>query len=515
MATFELAEKAILLRPGDDVAVAKEPLAAGTKLNFQGTCLELTAAIPPGHKIALRPVPPDGPVRKYGQIIGFATQPIAPGEWVHLHNLGLKDFARDYAFASEVIEPDYVPEDQRRTFEGYLRADGRVGTRNYVAVLSTVNCSAAATRRIADRFRDSVPRDFPHVDGVVALIHQGGCGANLNATGTVWLQRVLAGYAQHPNVAGYVLVGLGCEVNQALGLMEKHGLFQRGTPHRPPVISIQQAGGLAKAVEAGVRAVAQMLPEANACRRSRQSADKLVLGTECGGSDAHSGITANPAVGWAVDELVRQGGTAVLGETPEMYGAEHLLTRRVRRADVGEKLIQRLRWWREHVAFFDCEINNNPGPGNKDGGLTTIYEKSLGAIAKGGTTPINAVYEYAQRITETGLVLMDTPGYDPPSVAGLVAGGANLIAFTTGCGSVFGCKPVPSLKVASHSKLYHHLSDDMDINAGVILEGRTVEEVGRQIFEELLAVASGRPTKSEAQGVGEEEFVPWYLGPTL
>jgi len=515
MATFELAEKAILLAPGDDVAVAREPLAAGTQLHFQGTCLEVKGDLPAGHKIALRAVPLGGPVRKYGQIIGFATRPIQPGEQVHLHNLGIQDFVRDYAFATDVVEPDYVPEAQRRTFEGYRREDGRVGTRNYVLVLSTVNCSATAARRIAERFRDCVSRDFPHVDGVVALTHQGGCGSNPRATGAIWLQRVLAGYAQHPNVAGYLLVGLGCECNQARSLIESYGLSQRGTASPPPVISIQEVGGLAKAVEAGVREVAKLLPVANACRRTPQPASKLVLGTECGGSDAHSGITANPAVGWAADEIVRQGGTVILGETPEMYGAEHLLTRRARRADIGEKLIERLRWWQRYLAFFDCEINNNPAPGNQEGGLTNIYEKSLGAIAKGGTTPVNAVYEYAQRVTASGLVLMDTPGYDPPSVAGLVAGGANLIVFTTGRGSVFGCKPVPSLKVASHSRLYHHLSDDMDINAGVILEGRTVAEVGRQIFEALLAVASGQPTRSEAQGVGEEEFVPWYLGPTL
>jgi altronate hydrolase len=514
MATFELAAKAILLGPGDDVAVAKESLAAGTKLNFKGTCIELSTDVPQGHKIALRTVAVDAPVRKYGQIIGFATREIAPGDHVHVHNLGIKDFARDYAFATEVVEPDYVSEEERRTFEGYLREDSRVGTRNYVVLLSTVHCSATATRRIADCFRD-VRQDYPHVDGVVALTHQGGCGANIGGTGTVWLQRVLAGYAKHPNVAGYVLVALGCEVNQAVHLIENHGLLQIGTTRRPPVVSIQAEGGLAKAVEAGVREVAKLLPAANAGRRTTQPAAKLVLGTECGGSDANSGITANPAVGWAADEIVRQGGTAILSETPEMYGAEHLLTRRARSVAVGEKLIERIRWWENYVAFFHSAINNNPAPGNIEGGLTNIYEKSLGAIAKGGTTPLNAVYEYAERITETGFVIMDTPGYDPPSVTGLVAGGANLIAFTTGRGSVLGGVPVPSLKVASNSALYHHMPDDMDINAGVILEGQTVAGVGRQIFEELLAVASGQPTKSEAQRVGEEEFNPWLLGPTL
>ena len=332
------------------------------------------------------------------------------------------------------------------------------------------------------------------------------------------LDRVLGGIARHANVAAYLLVGLGCETGQASHVIESQGLVQFGriVPRQvPPIITIQGCGGIPKTVETGVSAVREMLPAVGACRRTTQPASKIILGTNCGGSDGNSGITANPALGIASDLIVSQGGTSILGETTEIYGAEHLLTRRARRKEVGQRLVERIKWWEWYTRVFGAEINNNPSVGNKAGGLTTIYEKSLGAIAKGGSTALAAVYDYAEQVTEPGLVVMDTPGLDNVSVTGIVAGGANVVVFTTGRGSVFGCKPTPSIKVATNTPMYEHMIDDMDINAGVILEGAAVEAVGRQIFEEILAVASGKKTKSEFHGVGEDEFTPWTIGPVL
>jgi altronate hydrolase len=338
----------------------------------------------------------------------------------------------------------------------------------------------------------------------------------LNSEDHHLLERVMAGYARHPNVAAYIIIGLGCEVNQAAPLIERHQLSLMDDPaQRPVVITIQESGGVRKAVEAAVAAVARLLPQANDARRTPQPVSDLVLATNCGGSDGNSGITANPALGWAVDELVRHGGTGVLAETTEIYGAEQVLIARARSPEVANKLLARIAWWKRHLALFGAEMNNNPAPGNKAGGLTTVFEKSLGGIAKSGTTPLNDVFEYGERITTKGFVFMDTPGHDPVSVTGLVAGGANVVCFTTGRGSAFGCKPTPSLKLASNTRLYQRMEDDMDINCGVVLEGASVAEVGQQIFDQVVAVASGQPTKSELSGVGEEEFAPWMLGPTL
>jgi altronate hydrolase len=360
-----------------------------------------------------------------------------------------------------------------------------------------------------------VERDFPHVDGVFAVTHKGGCtspGESMNL-----LRRTLAGFARHPNVFGYVLIGLGCEGNQVSALAKTFGLdaIRPGEP-RPTFLTIQEAGGTSKAVEAGVAAVARMLPMANLARRSRQPASKLVLGQECGGSDANSGITANPVLGAGSDELVRHGGTAVLSETPEIYGAEHLLTRRAATREVGEKLIALIRWWEEHARSHSASIDNNPSPGNKEGGLTTIYEKSLGAVSKAGQSPLAAVYQYAEQVESRGLCFMDTPGYDAVSMTGLVAGGCNMTAFTTGRGSVYGLKPVPCIKIASNTALYEWMDEDMDINAGTVLDGtESIRDVGMRLFEMILAVASGEKTKSELAGIGDEEFAPWELGPVF
>lgn len=521
---------AVLLRVGDGVAVAARPIPEGTVLDWgSGGSTVAREPIRLGHKVATRDAAAGEAIRKYGQIIGFATRAIRAGEWVHTHNLESRDFQREArrgagassSSAGGLFEGEATP----RTFRGFARADGRVGTRNYVAVISTVNCSASVSRMVSDRFRDGAwRRDFPNVDGVFAITHKGGCGLPYQGPDHELLERVLAGFATHPNVGAYVIIGLGCEVAQASHLVESRELSLRFAGDgvggwrdggRPGVIQIQEAGGIARTVEAGVEAVVRLLGAANASRRTEQPASKLVMAMECGGSDGNSGVTANPALGVAADLLVAQGGTAMLGETPEIYGAEHLLIERAATEEVGARLLERVRWWERHVAMFGAEINNNPSPGNKEGGLTTIQEKSLGALAKAGRTALRDVIGYAERPRTSGLVFMDTPGYDPVCTTGLVAGGANLLVFTTGRGSVLGLRPTPCVKVSTNTPMYERMREDMDLDAGTVLSGESVDSAGRRIFELALEVASGAATRSEASGVGEEEFAPWQIGPTL
>jgi altronate hydrolase len=515
MSAMPLSQVAVHLRSEDNIAVAARNLQAGQEVQVNGASLRLVDRVGLGHKLALRPIKKGQPVTKYGQIIGFASKDIAPGEHVHVHNVSAAAFERDYAFCRDCPAPPVRAEP--RTWMGYNRGDGRYGTRNYIAVISTVNCSASTSKYISQRFHATdLLKQYRNVDGVVAITHKSGCAMQYDGPDHNQLDRTLAGFAKHPNVAAYVLVGLGCETGQAIHLIEGQGLLQLGGPKQKPVVlTIQECGGIGKTVEAGVRTIAELLPRINSVQRTELTADKIVLGTNCGGSDGNSGVTANPALGVASDLLVAQGGTSIIGETPEIYGAEHLLTRRAVSRQVGEKLVERIKWWEWYTGIFGAEINNNPSPGNKEGGLTTIYEKSLGAIAKGGCTALVDVVGYAELVKAKGFVVMDTPGHDPVSMTGIVAGGANVLVFTTGRGSVFGCKPAPSIKVATNTPMYQHMIDDMDINAGVILEGTPVEAVGRQIFEEILAVASGKTTKSELSGVGEEEFAPWSIGPTL
>jgi altronate hydrolase len=509
-------DKVLMLREGDNVGVAVRPVKAGDVIGVNGREIRAQQDIPAGHKVALQAVSTDEPVHKYGQIIGFATRAIEPGDHVHVQNLGVKPLGLDYEYSTAVPEVQFVPEGERRTFQGFKRPSGKVGTRNYLAVVSTVNCSASVSRYIADKFRGDALKQFPNVDGVIALTHKSGCGMNIRGDDLRMLEATLAGHARHANVAGYIVCGLGCEVNQATAMIQKTGLISLGTPSTNPVIvTIQEEGGVTKAVERGIREMAALLPWANSFTRTTQPASELFVATNCGGSDGNSGVTANPAVGWMTDEMVRHGGTSVLAETTETYGAEHILTKRAVTPEVGKKLVALMRWWEKYTSMHGAEIDNNPSPGNKAGGLTTIYEKSLGALAKGGTGPLVDVVGFAEPITKRGFVFMDTPGHDPVSITGLVSGGCNVIVFTTGRGSVFGYKPVPSIKVATNTALFEHMNDDMDINAGEILMGASVEDVGRAIFEKIIAVASGERTKSEQHGIGDEEFNPWMTGAVL
>jgi altronate hydrolase len=502
----------IRLHPTDNVLVALHELAAGTALPGAGVvCRDTIAA---GHKVAAQDVAVGGPVRKYNQVIGFATRPIAAGEHVHVHNLGMGDsFERDYAFAADLRPTEFVPSGERATFRGIERPDGRVATRNYIGVLASVNCSATAARMVADYFGGSALAAWPNIDGVVALTHGYGCGMTTEGEAMDTLRRTMAGYARHPNFAGVVIIGLGCEMNQIDRLVEAEGLVV-GEGLR--TLNIQSSGGTNATVREAVRTIEAMLPRANAVSRTTLPASHLTLALQCGGSDGYTGITANPALGHAADLLVRNGGTVVLSETPEIYGAEHLLTRRAVSREVGEKLIERVRWWENYTSRTGGEMNNNPSPGNKAGGLTTILEKSLGAVAKGGTTNLVDVVRYAEPITGPGLVFMDTPGYDPVSATGQIAGGANILCFTTGLGSVFGAKPTPSLKLATNTPLYRRMQDDMDLDCGPIATGdASVADIGAAIFALVLRTASGRRSKSEQLGFGSEEFTPWQIGAVM
>ena len=504
----------IRLHPADDVLIARSQLVGGTLAES----VTIKGLIPPGHKVATRAIAQGEPVRRYNQIIGFASKPIAAGEHVHTHNLNMGpnkgDFERDYAYGADVKAQ---PAKRERTFMGIKREGGRVATRNYIGILSSVNCSATAARAIADHFsrmtNPQAMKDFPNVDGVVALTHGTGCGMDTEGMGMQVLERTLAGYATHANFWGVLVVGLGCEANQ-INAWLAHSSLREGDTLK--VFNIQDTGGTRKTVEKGIALVRDMLPRANDVKREPCSVANITIGLQCGGSDGYSGISANPALGAAVDLLVAHGGTAILSETPEVYGAEHLLTRRAVRKEIGEKLVSRIKWWEHYTEINGGEMNNNPSPGNKAGGLTTILEKSLGAVAKGGTTNLEAVYEYAEPVSAHGFVYMDTPGYDPVSATGQVAGGANMICFTTGRGSAYGCAPSPSLKLATNSALWQRQEEDMDINCGEIIDGKaSVQEMGQRIFELVIATASGELSKSEKHGYGQNEFVPWQVGAVM
>jgi altronate hydrolase len=502
-------EPVIELHPADNVVVARVDVGLGTSL--LGGRLRARSQVPAGYKIASQTIAAGEPIRKYNVTIGFAAQDIAAGTLVHSHNVTFREFDRDYAYARDFQPVAMVPAAKRATFQGIVRANGDVATRNYIGLISTVNCSATVIRKVAEWFTPERMRDYPNVDGVVAFSHALGCGMEMTGEPMDLLRRTLAGYIRHPNLAAMLVVGLGCERNQIAGLLAEEKL---SIGPRLQTFVMQETGGTRKTIEAGIAAVQALLPEANDVKRRTVPASHLKVGLQCGGSDGFSSITANPALGAAMDILVRHGGTAILSETPEIYGVEQTLTCRAASRAVGEKLIERIRWWKDvYATGRDVQINGAVSPGNQKGGLANIFEKSLGSSMKGGTGPLMEVYKYAEPVTMPGLVFMDTPGYDPCSATGQIAGGANLIAFTTGRGSMFGSKPVPCIKLATNTPMYDRLTEDMDINCGAILDGTaTMDAMGQEIFEHLLRTASGEKSKSEDLGLGDNEFVPWQIG---
>ncbi len=503
-------DAAIRLHADDNVLIALQDLPAGATV--PGLDAALPAAVPRGHKFALRGIAPGEQVIRYGQTIGEAKEAIAPGAHVHTHNLGMGDHDQNYAFATDARPLPAV--DRVASFQGYRRADGSVGTRNYLGILTSVNCSGSVARFIAEATeREPWLREAAGIDGVVPIVHGTGCGMSGKDEGYATLYRTLQGYARNANFGGILLVGLGCEVMQipdliGQGRMRADGNFR--------YMTIQGTGGTRKTVERGVAMLGEMAASAGQARRETVPASALTVGLQCGGSDGYSGITANPALGTASDLLVRHGGTTILSETPEIYGAEHLLTRRAVSREVGEKLVERIRWWEDYTARNGGEMDNNPSPGNKKGGLTTILEKSLGAVAKGGTAPLSGVYKFGEPVTTSGFVYMDSPGYDPCSVTGQIASGANLVCFTTGRGSVSGYKPVPCIKLATNDEMYARMAEDMDVNCGdIVSQGVSIDQKGREIFDLMLRVASGEKTKSEELGFGGAEFVPWQIGAVM
>jgi altronate hydrolase/galactarate dehydratase len=500
----------LILHSQDNIAVALADIAAGEV--DASTGVKVLQAVKQGHKIAIAPITAGQNVLRYGQTIGQATTDIAAGEHVHVQNLGMGEHTNDYAHASEA--KGLEPITDLRTFNGYHRADGSVGTRNYLGILTSVNCSGSVAKFIAEAAEKSgLLDDFPNIDGIVPITHGTGCGMSGENEGYATLFRTLSGYAQHPNFGGILLIGLGCEVMQVSALVGGRPIRSDGALR---YMTIQHEGGTRKTIEKGLTELRSLAALANTATREPAPISHLTVGMQCGGSDGYSGITANPALGVASDLLVRHGGTTILSETSEIYGAEHLLTRRAETVEVGEKLIERVRWWEDYTARNHGEMDNNPSPGNKRGGLTTILEKSLGAVAKSGSAPLTDVYLFGEKIDKKGFVFMDSPGFDPCSVTGQIASGANLIVFTTGRGSVSGYMPTPCIKVATNSEMYARMSDDMDINCGdIVNDGATLDGKGRDIFETFIRIASGELTKSEELGFGGVEFVPWQIGAVM
>lgn len=498
----------IRLDPADNVVIARTAIEPGVVIDSENvTTLHET---PLGHKIATRLIDKGEPILKYNTVIGYAAEDIQPGSWMHSHNIQFDDLVKDYAFSRDYKPTELLAPEQRATFQGIVRKDGRIGTRNYIGIFVTVNCSATVARKIADYFDEERLEDYPNVDGVVPFVHEMGCGMEMTGEPMDLLRRTIAGYIRHPNTAGALVCSLGCERNNMMEFMTQQSLE---TGKMLKALTMQQVGGTQKAIVEGKKLIREMLAEANQIERQPCSAEHITVGLQCGGSDGFSGLSANPGLGKAVDILVRNGGTAILSETPELYGVEHTLTARAQNLEVGQKIVDRMNWWLEYNKGRDTQINGRVSPGNNAGGLANILEKSLGGSKKGGSTGVMAAYKYAEPVTEHGLVFMDTPGYDPVSATGQIAGGANLICFTTGRGSCFGSYPAPTIKLSSNTPMYERMIDDMDINCGPVIDGTaTLDEIGETIFNEFIEVASGKKSKSEALGVGEDEFVPWPIG---
>ena len=494
----------IVLSKNDNVGVSQFIIPEKTKI--EGREINTIDPIPFGHKVCLKSVNKGDPIIKYDQIIGFASKNIQAGEHVHSHNLEFKEFKRDF----KVTDKKNIIEEKADTFfNGIMRDNGDVATRNYIGIVSTVNCSATVTKMIVEKIKYSeILKDYPNIDGIVPITHSTGCGMNTVSEGMQIFQRTIDGFKNHPNFSHVFVIGLGCECAQV-------SLFDESLKKHQRIhfLTIQDEGGTKKIVDKVLSQIKNLLKEANDIKRTPQSVSNLTLALQCGGSDGYSGITANPALGVAADLLVKKGGSSILSETPEIYGAEHLLINRANSQLTADKLIKRIEWWRHYTSINDSTMDNNPAPGNKKGGLTTILEKSLGAVAKGGNSVLQDVLNYAEPLKNKGFNFMDSPGYDPVSVTGQVASGANVICFTTGRGSCFGCKPVPSLKLSTNTAMYEKMSEDMDLNCGTIAEGKEkIEEVGQKIFDLVVNTASGNKSKSEINGYGDEEFNPWQVG---
>lgn len=498
----------IRLDAQDNVVVARTVIPAGTFIEAEN--ITTLNEVPSGYKIATTTIRKGDPILKYNTVIGFAAVELTPGTMMHDHNIEFHEYQRDYAYGRDYRPPEVLPESEQATFQGIVRADGRVATRNYIGVLAISNCAATVVHKVADYFTGERLAEYPNVDGVVPFSHDQGCGGDSTAGPMAALRRTLGGYVRHANLAAVVVVGLGCERNQMKEFLEAEKLMP-GPKLRTFIM--QELGGTRKTIEAGIAAVKEMLPEANEVRRQTVSASHITVGLQCGGSDGFSGLSANPALGVAMDILTRNGGTAILSETSEIYGVEQTLTCRAASKEIGEKLVRQMRWWKdEYCVGRDMQINGKVSPGNNKGGLANVFEKSLGGVKKGGSGPLMEVYDYAEPVTKKGLVFMDTTGYDPASATGQIAGGANMIIFTTGRGSCFGSVPSPTIKLATNTPLFERMEEDMDMNCGIVIDGKaTVQEMGQLIFEQLLRNASGEKTKSEELGVGRVEFVPWRL----
>lgn len=492
----------------DNVVVARKDITKGTVIPEENVIT--LSDVPMGYKIATKFIHKGEPILKYNTVIGFANVDLKPGTMLHSHNIQFHEYQRDYAYSRDYVPTEVLPPDKRATFMGILRENGKIATRNYIGIIAISHCAATATQQIARYFTNDRLVDFPNVDGVVPFTHDQGCGGDSTPEPMAQLRRTLGGYAKHPNMAAVVLVGVGCERNDMAEFMDFEGLAESD---RLKVIIMQKEGGTRKSVEKGIAYVKEFLPKANAVKRQLVSAEHLILGLKCGGSDGFSGLSANPALGVAADILIKNGGTAILSETSEIFGVEQTLTSRAVTPEVGKKLVERMNWWKnDYCAGRDMQINGRVSPGNNKGGLANVFEKSLGGVKKGGSTGLMGVYCYAEPVTKKGLVFMDSSGYDPAAITGEIAGGAQICAFTTGRGSCFGSYPSPTVKLATNTAVYEHMIDDMDINCGLVIDGKkSIQEMGEYIFRELLRIASGKRTKSEELGVGYVEFVPWRL----
>lgn len=498
----------IRLDKEDNVVVARYDIPEGTEIPDEGvTTLQ---PVPGGHKIAVCPIAKGEPIKKYNTIIGYAAEDIVPGTWMHSHNILFDEVNKDYAYSRDYKPVELIPEQDRATFMGIVREDGRVATRNIIAIVVCGNCAATVARKIAYYFDKERMKEWPNVNAVVPFITGIGCGMEMSGEPMDLLRRTICGTATNPNVAGSIILALGCERNNIDKMMEGAGLKEGKMLRR---LVTQECGGTRKTVEAGIQMVKEMMVEANKATRTRVPASELILALQCGGSDGYSGLSANPSLGRASDILIRNGGTVVLSETTELFGVEQTITCRAKTPEIGRKLVDHMNWWLKYNEGRDCQINGKVSPGNNAGGLSNVLEKSLGGAKKGGSTCLNEVYNYAEPITEKGLVIMDTPGYDPVSLTGQVAGGATICCFTTGRGSCIGRQDCPTIKIASNSPMYNRMEEDMDINCGQVIDGdKTLDEMGEIIFQRILDVASGAKTKSEALGVGYDEYVPWPIG---